>query len=158
MSSVPINEIASGGKFWSPENLGDKISGIIKLVERRQQRNFTTGDPEVWSDGKPKMLTYIELETDRRESDDDDGVRALYCKGGNFEVATGSGVALEKAIVEAVKAAGAASIDEGARLAVAHTGLAKPTTRGYQPAKLYTAQYEAPKASVAVSDLFSDDD
>lgn len=154
--SLPINEIASGGKAWSPETVGDKISGIIKLVERRQQRDFTTGDPLTWSDGSPRMLTYIELETDLRDSDEDDGVRALYAKGGNFEVASGSGTALERAIVEAVKAAGATSIDEGAKLDVAHTGLAKPTTRGYQPAKLFTARYEAPKSSVGVDDLFDD--
>ena len=155
---LQINEIASGGKAWSGEEIGDKIGGKIKLVERRQQRNFTTGEPEFWSDGNKKMLTYIELETAERdpERDDDDGVRALYAKGGNFEPANGNGQAMERAIVDAVKAAGATSLDEGAELQVAMTGLAKPTTRGYQPAKLYTAKYTAPKSSVAVDDLFGD--
>lgn len=154
---VPINEIASGGKAWSGEVVGDRIKGIVKLVERRQQRDFTTGDPLTWSDGSPRMLTYIELETSMRDSDDDDGTRALYAKGGNFEVASGTGAAMERAIVEAVKAVGASSIDEGAELEVVHSGLAKPTTRGYQPAKLYAAKYTAPTSSVDVSDLFSDD-
>jgi hypothetical protein len=39
---------------------------------------------------------------------------------------------------------------------VACTGKSKPTTRGYQPAKLYTMKYEKPVASVAASDLFDD--
>ena len=152
--SLGLDEIGGGGKSWSPENVGDKIAGIIKLVERRQQRDFTTGDPLEWSDGSPRMLTYIEIETDERLDEDDDGVRALYAKGGNYEVASGSGAALERAIVDAVKLAGAKSIDEGATLQVVHTGLAKPTTRGYQPAKLYTAKYTPATSSVDVGDLF----
>jgi hypothetical protein len=103
------------------------------------------------------MLTYIEIETELRDSDEDDGVRALYCKGGNFEPQSGSGQALEKAVVEAVRAAGARSIDEGAMLHVAHTGLAKSTTRGFQPAKLYKCKYEAPRSSVSTDELFGDD-
>jgi hypothetical protein len=61
---------------------------------------------------------------------------------------------MEVAIAEAVKAAGCNSIDEGATLAVAHTGLAKPQTRGYNAAKLYRAQYKAPVSSVNADDLF----
>jgi len=121
---LPINEIASGGKAWSAENIGDSIQGRVKFVERRQQRSFDGGEPLTWDDGTPRMLTYIELETDLREGDDDEGVRALYAKGGNFEPAEGKGSALERAIVDAVKKAGASSIDEGATLKVAMTGIA----------------------------------
>ena len=102
------------------------------------------------------MLTYVELDTGLSDGDDDDGVRALYCKGGNFEVAEGDGLSAERAIVEAAKKAGVKSLEEGAKLAVVFSGRAKATTRGYQPAKLYTMKYEAPKASVAVDDLFDD--
>ena len=160
MSGLNISDLESGGKSWTPEEIGDKISGKIALVERRQQRDFTTGDPLNWDDGSPRLLTYIELQTDERdpEIEDDQGIRALYAKGGNYDVAEGKGQAMEKAIVAAVKAAGAKSIDEGAKLTVAQTGRAKATVRGYQPARLYTAKYEAPTASVDVDDLFSDDD
>lgn len=152
---LSLNELGGGSKSWSAENLGDKISGKIKLVERRQQRNMDGGGLQTWDDGSPKMLTYIELETDLQETDDDDGVRALYAKGGrNFEAASGSGTSMEVAIAEAVKAAGASSIDEGGTLAVQHTGLSKPSARGYAPAKLYRAQYKAPVSSVSADDLF----
>ena len=152
---LSLNELGGGSKSWSAENLGDKISGKIKLVERRQQRNMDGGGLQTWDDGSPKMLTYIELETDLQDSDDDDGVRALYAKGGrNFEAASGSGTSMEVAIAEAVKAAGASSIDEGGTLAVQHTGVSKPSTLGYQGAKLYRAQYEAPVSSVSADDLF----
>jgi len=102
-------------------------------------------------------LTYIELETELNEGDDDDGVRALYAKGGkNFEAAQGSGTSMEVAIAEAVRAAGETAIEEGAVLAVQYTGIAKPTTRGYQGANLFRAQYKAPVSSVQADDLFGD--
>jgi hypothetical protein len=152
---LALSELGGGAKAWSAENMGDKIVGRIKLVERRQQRGLDDGKLVTWDDGSPKMLTYIELETDERVDDEDDGIRSLYAKGGrNFEAAQGSGKAMEVAIAEAVKAAGCNSIDEGATLAVQFTGLGKSTTRGYNPPKLFKAQYKAPISSVAADDLF----
>ena len=152
---LALSELGGGAKAWSADNIGDKISGRIRLVERRQQRGMDGGGPQTWDDGSPRMITYIELETDLHDDDDDDGVRSLYAKGGrNHEPAEGSGTSMEVAIAEAVKAAGCNSIDEGATLAVAYTGSAKPQTRGYSPAKLYRAQYKAPVSSVSADDLF----
>jgi hypothetical protein len=155
---VALSDIGGGGKYWSPEQIGEKITGTIRTVDRRPQTEFGSGKELTWDDGRPRMLTYIELETDLHEDDDDDGVRALYAKGGkNFEPAQGNGTSMEIAVAEAVKAAGASTIDEGATLAVQFTGIAKPTTRGYQGAKLYRAQYKPPVSSVSADDLFGDD-
>jgi len=154
---LELNEIGGGSKSWTPEKIGDTIEGKIVNVERRQQRGVDGGAPLTWDDGSPRMLTFLEIQTDLREGDDDDGVRALFAKGGNFEVAEGSGLSLESAIVDAVKKAGCKSIDEGATLKVGHTGMAKPTTRGFQAARLYKAQYKAPVASVSDDDLFAED-
>lgn len=152
---LSLSELGGGAKAWSAENIGDKIQGRIKLVERRQQRGMEGGGLLTWDDGSPKMITYIELETDMHDDEEDDGVRALYAKGGrNHEAQQGTGTSMEVAIAEAVKAAGEKSIDEGATLVVAYTGIAKPTTRGYQGAKLYRAQYKAPVTSVSADDLF----
>jgi len=154
---VGLSEIGGGGKSWSPETIGEKIAGTIRLVERRPQREFGSGKELTWDDGRPRLLTYIELETELNEGDDDDGVRALYAKGGkNFEAAQGSGTSMEVAIAEAVRAAGETAIEEGAVLAVQYTGIAKPTTRGYQGANLFRAQYKAPVSSVQADDLFGD--
>ena len=152
---LALSEIGGGGKWWGGEAIGDKITGRIRLVERRPQREFGGGADLTWDDGRPRLLTYIELETELHETDDDDGIRVLYAKGGkNFEPAQGTGSAMEVAIAEAVKAAGETLIEEGATLAVQHTGVAKPSTRGYQGAKLYRAQYKAPVSSVSADDLF----
>jgi len=152
---LPLSELGGGAKAWSAENMGDKVVGKIILVERRQQRALDGGKLETWDDGSPRMLTYIELQTDERESDEDDGIRSLYCKGGkNHEVAQGSGTSMEVAVAEAARAAGATSIDEGAMLAVQHTGIAKVSIRGHNPAKLYKASYKPPVSSVSADDLF----
>lgn len=154
---VALSDLGGGARAWSPENIGDKISGRITLAEQRQQRNLDTKQLEFWPDGQPKMLLYIELETDTHIDENDDGMRALYAKGGvNFEAAQGEGQAMSVAIAEAVKATGERQIEEGAQLAVAFTGLAKPTARGMNPAKLYRAQYKAPISSVSVNDLFDE--
>ena len=155
--SFSINEIAGGGKAFPFNEIGDKVTGTIKVIERRQQTSFENSTPLFWDDGSPRMLTYVELETDLRDDDDDDGVRALYCKGGNFEPAEGTGLAAERALVEAAKKAGLKDIEEGTKLTVIFSGKAKPSVRGYQPAKLFAMKMEAAKASIAVDALFDDD-
>jgi hypothetical protein len=152
--SLSLNDLSGGSKSWAPENIGDKISGIITSVKRVQQTDFTTGAPLEWSDGSPRLQTVVELQTDDAINGDDDGIRAVWLKGGrNFEAAEGSGSSGEVALADAAKEAGATSIDEHAKLTIVMSGRSKPTTRGYQPAKLYTAQYKAPVASINLDDL-----
>jgi hypothetical protein len=155
--SFNVSDLEGGSKSWSPE-VGDKISGLITSIKRVQQTDFTSGAPLEWADGSPRMQTVVELKTDLRDAgDDDDGLRSVWLKGGkNFEAAEGSGRSGEVALAEAAKAAGAKTIDEGSKLTVVCSGKSKPTTRGYQGAKLYTMKLEPAKASVAVDDLFDD--
>jgi hypothetical protein len=102
------------------------------------------------------MQLVITLKTDAKENADDDGLRTIYAKGGRYEIASGEGQSMRDAIAEAVKLEKASTIDPGDELAVAFTGLAKPTQRGYQPAKLYVAGFKKASRSVAVKDLFGD--
>lgn len=153
-NSLSLNDLSGGSKSWAPEEIGDKITGTIVSVKRVQQTDFTTGTPLEWNDGSPRMQTVVELQTDETVNGDDDGIRSIWLKGGrNFEAAEGEGKSGEVALAEAAKAAGASSIDEHAKLTMAMTGRSKPTTRGYQPAKLYTGKYTAPKASISLDDL-----
>ena len=154
--SLDLNDLDGGSKSWKPE-MGDKISGKIVSVKRVNQTDFTTGEPLTWSDGSPRLQTVVEVQTDEANGDDD-GVRTVWMKGGkSYEAAQGEGTSGEVALAEAAKDAGATSIDEGAKLTVVCSGIAKPTTRGYQPAKLYRMKYEAPVQSVATADLFDDE-
>jgi hypothetical protein len=63
---------------------------------------------------------------------------------------------MKEAIADACRKVSSPTIEVGARMRVAYTGEGKKTARGYSAPKLYTASYEAPKASVEVTDLFDD--
>jgi len=145
-----------GGKAAKFEEVGDMVAGEILNVDVTQQTDMDTGTPLTWSDGRPREQLVIALQTELHEDDEDDGVRRIYAKGGNYEVASGKGKAMKDAIADALRKVGAKSIDEGGFLRVAYTGVGKKTNRGYSAPKLYTASYEAAKASVAVGDLFED--
>lgn len=151
--SVGINDIDGGGNAFQFDEIGDRVSGVITTVERRQQTSFEDNKPLTWEDGSPRMLTFVEVQTDLRDDDDDEGLRTIYCKGGNFEIAEGSGLSAEKALAKAAKDAGLKSIDEGMKLTMAFSGRSKSSVRGYQPAKLFVAKLEQPVASVSMDDL-----
>ena len=145
-----------GGKAAAFNNIGDKVKGVISDVQIVQQTDMDTNQPLTWADGSPRMQLVVTLDTDERADDNDDGKRRVFAKGGNYEVAEGAGTSMKNAIADAVKKAGAKSLDQGGTLVVAHTGMAKKTNRGFNAAKLYRAQYEAPTKSVSGADLFDD--
>ena len=157
MNSFNISDLDGGSKSWVPENIGDKVQGKVVDIKRVQQTSFDDGTPLEWPDGSPRMQTVVEIQTSETTSGDDDGVRTLWLKGGkNYEVAEGEGKSGELALAQAAKDAGASTIETHGELTFVFSGKSKPTTRGYQPAKLYTARYKAPVASVSTSDLFDD--
>jgi len=145
-----------GGKAAKFDNLGDSVEGTITDCRLAQQTDMETQAPLTWSDGSPRMQLIITLQTEQSDGENDDGVRRLFCKGGNYEIASGSGKSLKDAVGDAVKKAGVKSLDEGGTLKVAYTGEGKRTNRGFSAPKLYKASYKAPVASVAAEDLFGD--
>jgi hypothetical protein len=147
-NSIPLSDLESSASAKFDE-IGDKHVGKITSIVERQQTDPKTNIPKTFPSGDPMMLWVITIE------DADGDTSALYAKGGKFKAETGSGESMLSAIGSAVRAAGASSLDVGGTLAVAHTGLAKAEA-GWNPAKLYTAQYQPPApASVPVSDLFA---
>ena len=158
MAGFSVDVLEGGSTSWNPKEIGDKIKGTIRGIKRVQQTDFTTGEPLFWSNNDPRMQTVVELQTNEREGDDDEGVRTVWLKGGrNYEAAEGKGSSGEVALAMAAKDAGVTSIEEGSELTIVHSGLAKPTTRGFQPAKLYAMKLVPAKASVAVDDFDFDD-
>lgn len=140
--------MASGIKSFKFERVNATAKGTIVSLEMQQQRDIKNGQPKFWDDQKtqPMMQLRIVLATDERDSEDDTGHRAIYVKGN-----------MQQAVRDAIKAAGAEKIEEGGTLAVQYTGNGQATTVGFNPPKLYKAQYKAPAASpvsaVAVDDL-----
>jgi hypothetical protein len=114
--------------------------------ELRQQTDFDSGAPLFWDDKEtqPRMQLVITGEVDQaaREGVDDDGLRRLYVKG-----------ELQKAMGQALREAGAKSIEVGGKVWVKYTGDGTATGRK-NPPKLYKAAYKAPEAKAAAQASF----
>ena len=145
-----------GGGAAKFEEVGDTVEGEITDVKVTQQTSMEDNTPLTWPDGSPRKQLVITLQTDLRDNDDDDGIRRVYAKGGNYEAASGTGTSMKDAVAEAVKKAGAKSIETGGRLKIGHSGIGKKTNRGFSAPKLYRAVYEPPKASVSAAELFEE--
>jgi hypothetical protein len=143
--SIPLGDLESSpsAKFT---NLGDSHAGKITAMTERQQTNID-GKLLTFDDGTPRMQWVITMIKADGES------IAVYAKGGKFKAAKGKGESMLSAIGSAVRAANASSVDVGGELAIAYTGESEAQP-GRNPAKLYTAQYKPPTASVPV-DLFA---
>lgn len=152
---MPIDTSTSSGKAAKFDNVGDFIKGRIISADPRQQTDVETGEKLTWSDGSPRMQWVIQLATENRDAGDpdDDGVRTIYAKGGNFTPASGEGKSMQSAIRDAVAAANAKVLAEGGTLTVKHSGLGEKKNKAYSAPKLYVARYVAPVADL---DPFAD--
>lgn len=92
----------SGGTvsaFNADAEPGTVVSGPIVGVAMRQSRDFKTGDPAFWPDGKPKNEVVVRVETDN-------GERAVYIPTWGRA---------KQALSEAVGEAGLSKISEALR-------------------------------------------
>lgn len=127
------------GVPWAKfERIGDIISGrIVTDPKVSQQTEMGTGKPLFWDDGNPKMQLLVDVQTDGRDPslDHDDGTRRLYVKG-----------AMQYAIRDAVKAAGADEVLRGGTITVQYTHDGDKRA-GFNAPKQYTAKYSPPSAT-----------
>lgn len=158
--SNDINDFlfGGGGRAAKFEAIGDMVTGPITDVKLTQQTAMETNEPLTWPDGSPRMQLVVSMQTDTKLDDNDDGIRTVYAKGGKYEVASGSGTSMKDAIGDALKRAGAKTIEVGGQLTVAYTGEGKKTNRGFTAPKLWKAKYEPPTVAVAASDIFGSDE
>lgn len=137
--SVDSFLMGSGAKSAKFETIGTVVGGLIvdepQLV---QQKDIKTGAPKHWDDGNPMMQLVVKVQTDQRDPDDaeDDGVRAIYIKA-----------QMRQAVADAVRKAGAKSLEVGGDLKVKFTGTEAASTKGFNDKKIYAAQYAKPVAS-----------
>ena len=160
MAGIGAADLQCGVKWWGGKGIGvgDKISGLVVSASKEQQRDFDSGALLEWDNGDPRMESVAIVETDLRdpELENDDGKRALHLRGGNYEIAEGSGLAGQKALLEAISKAGV-RCEPGVKIHAAITGIAKPTGRGRNPAKLWTIKLEKAAPGIDADDLFADD-
>lgn len=135
----------AGTKSFKFDQHGATVKGPIVSLDMQQQRDIKSGQPKYWDEAKaqPMMQLKVVLQTDERDGEDDDGQRAIYVKG-----------QMQQAVRDAIKVAGAMTIEEGGTLAVKYVKDGVATTVGFNPPKEYAAQYKPPvAAAVAVTDL-----
>lgn len=145
--------MTTGAKAFPFERIGDGVEGIIRDAKKVQQTEMTTNAPKFFPSGDPMMMVVVTLATELQESDEDDGTRTLWAKGGNATPISGHGLAMMPAIRDAVIKSGATGMESGGWLKVTHTGEGKPAVKGHNPSKLYVAEYRPPTANVSVDDL-----
>jgi hypothetical protein len=138
MTDINANDwLLSGGvRSASFKQIGDSVTGfILRPPEVQQIRNFDSGQPEYWPDGKPKMQIRAVLMTEERDPADpeDSGERAVYIRAN-----------VQRAVAQAVRQSGAKGLEVGGKLMVKYTGDGKASKRGFNPPKLYEAKYRAP--------------
>lgn len=158
MAGIGAEDLQSGIKWWGGKGIGvgDKITGIVVSASKEQQRDFDSGALLEWDNGDPRMEAVVVVsDTGLKdpELDNDDGTRALHLRGGNYEVAEGYGTSGEKALLEAINKSGV-RCDAGVKITAEITGMAKPTGRGRNPAKLWTITLEEAPKGIGEEDLF----
>jgi hypothetical protein len=159
MSNTDPNRflMEQGGKSFPFERIGDCAVGEIISSEVRQQTDLDTGEKLTWPDGSPRNQLVITLQTAEHTSDDDDGIRTIYAKGGKYDVAEGEGTSMKDAIAQAVREAGGDGVYPGDKLWVAYSGNGVKKNRGFNAPKLYAAKYEKAVRAVTGTALFGQD-
>lgn len=114
---------------------GTTVSGQVIFMETRQQTIFGTNEVATWPSGDPKYQLVVHIQTPLREPhiENDNGQRALYIKGKQFE----------GAVRDAVRAAGQPGIREGGFIQVTFTGLDMSSIAPQKPKK-YAVVYQGP--------------
>lgn len=114
--------------------VGTIVKGEIVRVDEQQQQDYKTGALKTWDDGSPMMQHVITLRTDERDPEvpNDDGERRVFAKG-----------LMQKAITQAIRDSGANKTQIiGGILAVQYSGDGEPSKPGFNPPKLYVAQFQ----------------
>jgi hypothetical protein len=143
--SKEVNEFFMGNSspalsFLEP---GTSHKGRITHMEMRQMIGLQDSKPQFWDDGSPKMQAVITLQTDYRDDPEDNGQRRLFVGSKGMKIA----------VTAAVKKAGVDGLAVGGKLAVKYTRNGEATQRGFNPPKVYAAQYEAPAPELEVEDV-----
>jgi hypothetical protein len=146
--------MGNGAKAFPFENMGDTVTGQIVEMKKQQQTDLDTGEPQFWKNGDPKMMLRITLQTDASDSSEDEGLRAIYLRGGNPTAVKGKGTSSLVAVKEAVKKSGATDgIQVGGTLTLQYAGEGEKPNRAFNAPKLYVASYKPPAYGIDMDEM-----
>lgn len=119
--------------FNKDTKVGDTISGIVKAASFRQSRDFATNQPETWEDGTPKEQLAVMLTDAALADGKDNGDRMIFIKWWGVQAKDFAATILES---------GATDLETGGTLTVTYTGEGEAASKGKNPPKLYTFDYQ----------------
>ena len=127
--------------------VGDSYTGVITNLETAQVRNYDSGEPEFWDDGKPKLQIVVTLDTDYidPELEGDDGTRKVYLAGQKLTAAK-----------QAMKEAGIQKLEKGFKFTISYVGTKPSSNKKYNDVKLYGIAIVPSKSNVDVDALLAD--
>ncbi|NKY60912.1 hypothetical protein [Nocardia flavorosea] len=118
--------------FGKNDKPGATVTGLVISQELTAQKDPKTGKPKMRG-GQEVLQLEVVILTGQQTDPDDDGARKLFVRGN-----------LQKAIKQAILAAGDDDLRNGARISVQYTGTGQAFSADYAPPKLYRATYEPP--------------
>lgn len=141
LSSVSVPSLS-----FKDAKVGDSYTGTITDLQTVQVRDFATGDPKFWEDGKPQLQIQVTLQTDLRDPalEDDNGERRVYLFGQKLSAAR-----------EALKASGLQKFELGSKFTITLSGTKPAKTKGFNDVKLYSIAIEKGSSNPAVDALLS---
>lgn len=127
--------------------VGTAFTGVITDLETVQVRDFATGDPKFWDDGKPQLQIAVTLDTDYRDAEieEDDGTRRVYLFGQKLTAAK-----------QAMKEAGITKLEKGFTFTISLVGEKPAKVKGYNPVKLYGITIVPSKSNAGVDALLAE--
>lgn len=144
------NDLLSGGSIpslsFKDVKVGTAYTGTITDLQTVQVKDFATGEPKYWEDGKPQLQIQVTLATDLRDPsiDDDNGDRRVYLFGQKLTAAR-----------EALKASGMQKFELGSKFTITFSGTKPAKTKGFNDVKLYSISVEKGNSNPAVDALLS---
>lgn len=113
--------------------IGESFTGTITNLETAQVRNYETGDPEFWEDGKPKLQIVVTLATDYIDPtlESDDGSRKVYLFGQKLAAAR-----------QAMKDSGFTKLELGTKFTITFSGEKPSSNKKYNNIKVYSITLE----------------
>jgi hypothetical protein len=126
---------SSGAPALKFTEVGTTHKGRIVAKEARQQTDYTTGDAKFWPNGDPMLEVVITLDVGGEEG-------RLFARG-----------QMLNAVRQAIREAGATTLEPGGTLAVQFTHEEPNKNPRFNPIKMFRAQYQPPaKVAVAAAD------